>query len=122
MRRLLVIGSLGEVPEHFFLSAEQAERLAAQANPLGEVELIRAIDELSAAIAAVREGDEARMTIELAMLRAARPEIDPSARALAHRLERLERSIDGSGRPASAPSPAPAPRAAPERGARAGSS
>lgn len=100
LRRLLVIGTLGEVPAHFFLAPEQAERLSRQAGELGEVELVRAIDELSAAIAAVREGDDARMTIELAMLRAARPEIDPSARALAHRLERLERSMEAGGAPA----------------------
>jgi DNA polymerase III subunit gamma/tau len=102
LRRLLVIGTLGEAPEHFFLAREQAERLSGQAGELGEVELVRAIDELSAAIAAVREGDDARMTIELAMLRAARPEIDPSARALAHRLERLERSMEAGGAPAPA--------------------
>ncbi len=106
LRRLLVVGTLGEVPTHFFLAPEQAERLSAQAGALGEVELVRAIDELSAAIAAVREGDDARMTIELAMLRAARPEIDPSARALAHRLERLERSIEAGGAPAPAPAAA----------------
>ncbi len=100
LRRLLVVGTLGEVPTHFFLAPEQAARLSAQAGALGEVELVRAIDELSAAIAAVREGDDARMTIELALLRAARPEIDPSARALAHRLERLERSIDAGIAPA----------------------
>ncbi len=105
LRRLLVVRTLGDVPSHFFLTGSQAERLQAQAERLGEVELVRAIDELSAAVAAVREGDEARMTIELAMLRAARPEIDPSARALAHRLERLERGT------ASAPPPSETPKA-----------
>jgi DNA polymerase-3 subunit gamma/tau len=97
LRRLLVIKTLDEVPSHFFVAPDEAQRLQSQATELGEVELIRAIDELSAAVAAVREGDEARMTIELAMLRAARPEIDPSSRALAHRLERIERAMDGSG-------------------------
>ncbi len=111
LRRLLVIGTLGEVPAHFFLSAEQAAGLQAQAGALGEVELVRAIDELSSAVAAVREGDEARMTIELAMLRAARPEIDPSARALAHRLERIERAMEAGGAPAPVAAAAPAPAA-----------
>ena len=36
-------------------------------------------------IAAIREGDEARMTVELALLRSARPEIDPSRAALTQR-------------------------------------
>jgi DNA polymerase III subunit gamma/tau len=94
LRRLLVVATAGEVPDHFFATPEQAERLAAQSAALGEVEIVRAIDSLSDAIAAIREGDEARMTLELALLRAARPEIDPSRQALAHRLERLERSLD----------------------------
>jgi hypothetical protein len=36
------------------------------------------------------------MTLELAMLRAARPEIDPSRAALAQRLERVERLVRGT--------------------------
>ena len=37
------------------------------------------------------------MTLELAILRAARPEIDPSRAALAQRLERVERLVRGAG-------------------------
>ena len=53
--------------------------------------LVRAIDELAAALAAIREGDEPRMTVELALLRAARPQLDPSTRgaAAAHRAARV---------------------------------
>jgi DNA polymerase III subunit gamma/tau len=94
LRRLLVIGTAGEVPDHFFVADEEAARLSEQASRLGQVALVRAIDELSAAIAAVREGDDPRMTVELALLRSARPEIDPSRAALAQRLERIERSLD----------------------------
>ncbi len=104
LRQLLVVGTLGEVPDHFFAADEHAARLTAQAATLGEVALIRAIDALSDAIAAVREGDDARMTIELALLRVARPEIDPSQAALAQRLERLER-----GGPVPSPAQAPPP-------------
>ena len=88
-----MIGTLGEIPDHFLVVAEHEARLAEQAGRLGEVALVRAIDELSAAIAAIREGDEARMTVELALLRSARPEIDPSRAALAQRLERLEQAL-----------------------------
>jgi DNA polymerase III subunit gamma/tau len=126
LRRLLVVGTVGEVPEHFFLAPEQEEQLLRQSRALGEVALVRAIDELSAAIAAIREGDEPRMTLELALLRAARPEIDPSRQALAQRLERLERALAGEGGavlpagyegPAtggSGPAPAADPPSAPE--------
>jgi DNA polymerase-3 subunit gamma/tau len=109
LRQLLVVGTLGEVPDHFFVTEEHAGRLTSQASRLGEVALLRAIDELSAAIAAIREGDDARMTVELAMLRCARPEIDPSKAALAQRLERLERALEQGAGAAPPPADAPAP-------------
>jgi DNA polymerase-3 subunit gamma/tau len=116
LRQLLVIGTLGEIPDHFLLVAEHEGRLSDQAARLGEVALVRGIDILSDAIAAIREGDEPRMTVELALLRAARPDIDPSREALAQRLERLERSLAGEPGAAPAPprpAPAPAPAATP---------
>ncbi len=115
LRQLLVIATLGEIPDHFLIVAEHQSRVAEQAERLGEVALLRAIDELSAAIAAIREGDEARMTVELALLRSARPEIDPSRAAMTQRIERLELAMTGgSGAPAAAaqaPVPIPAPPA-----------
>ena len=63
---------------------------------LSDLTLGRSVDVLSAALAAIREGDEPRMTVELALLRAARPQIDPSREAFAERLERLERTAAGS--------------------------
>ncbi len=98
-----MVATLGEIPDHFLVVADQEARLSEQANRLGEVALVRAIDELSAALTAIREGDEARMTVELALLRAAKPEIDPSRAALNQRIERLEqrggRNRPGPGRP-----------------------
>ncbi len=111
LRQLLVIGTIGEIPDHFFVAEGQAGQLSDQASQLGEVALLRAIDELSSAIAAVREGDDARMTIELALLRAARPEIDPSQAALAQRLERLESAAQAGPTPPPGPSSPPAPTA-----------
>lgn len=52
------------------------------------------------------------MTVELALLRAARPEIDPSRAALNQRIERLEAAVAGTG-PAPAAPAAPAPAAVP---------
>jgi DNA polymerase-3 subunit gamma/tau len=66
------------------------------------VALVRAIDELAAAITAIREGDDARMSVELALLKAARPDLDPSTEALLGRLERLERSVAEGGSPPAA--------------------
>jgi DNA polymerase-3 subunit gamma/tau len=117
LRQLLVIATLGEIPDHFLIVAEHQARVSEQAERLGEVALLRAIDELSAAIAAIREGDEARMTVELALLRSARPEIDPSRAAMTQRIERLELALaGGSAAPAGAgqaPAPIPEPKREP---------
>jgi len=106
LRHLLVAQTVGEVPESFVATATDTERLAAQASAVGPAALVRAIDELAAALTAVREGDEARMAVEIALLKAARPDLDPSTEGLARRVERLERAGAGD----AAPSP-PAPTA-----------
>jgi DNA polymerase-3 subunit gamma/tau len=106
LRQLLVVRTAGLVPDSFSVTAAQEERLRAQAESLGDQALVRAIDELSAALSAIREGDEARMALELALLRSARPDLDPSRAALAQRVERLERRLAGTQEPADA-GPAP---------------
>jgi DNA polymerase-3 subunit gamma/tau len=46
----------------------------------------------------VREGDDARMAVEIALLKAARPDLDPSTEGLLRRIERLEQQgTDASG-------------------------
>ncbi len=105
LRHLLVIRTAEAVPESFSVTAAHADRLREQASRLSDLTLVRAIDELSAAMSAIREGDDARMTIELALLKATRPDLDPSREALAERLERLERRI-GSGAPGESAAPA----------------
>jgi DNA polymerase III subunit gamma/tau len=95
LRQLLVTKTIGEPPDSLVLAVADPERLAEQAGSFSELALARAIDALAAALAAVREGDEARMTIELALLRAARPQLDPSRQALAQRLDKLEAAVGG---------------------------
>ena len=110
LRQLLVIRTAGEVPEAFTVVAADRERLRAQAEALSELALVRAIDVIAAALAAVKEGDEPRMTIELALLRAARPQLDPTRQALLQRLERLEQGLGGAPRTEPAPAePEPSP-------------
>jgi DNA polymerase III subunit gamma/tau len=96
LRQLLVIRTIGEVPATFSVTAANPERLRLQAEAFSDLALTRAIDAIAAALAAIKEGDEPRMTLELAILRAARPEIDPSRAALAQRLERVERLVQGA--------------------------
>jgi DNA polymerase-3 subunit gamma/tau len=96
LRQLLVIRTVGEVPATFSVTAADPERLHGQAEALSDLALTRAIDAIAAALAAIREGDEPRMTLELSILRAARPQLDPSRAALAQRLERVERLVQGA--------------------------
>jgi len=99
LRHLLVTQTVGEVPNTFVVTATDSERMTAQANAIGAATLIRTIDELAAALTAVREGDDARMAVEIALLKAARPDLDPSTEGLLRRIEKLEQ---GTGPPRAA--------------------
>jgi DNA polymerase III subunit gamma/tau len=107
LRELLVVRTIGDLPDTLSFTAVEPERLRSQADAFTDMALGRAIDAIAEALAAVREGDEPRMTLELALLRAARPDLDPSREALAQRVERLERAAgQGSGASPASPSAA----------------
>ena len=95
LRQLLVARATGEVPESFTVTVAQPERLAEQAGAIGEAKLMGAIDALSAAVANMREGDDPRLSLEVALLKVARPSLDPSREALLRRIEQLERQQGG---------------------------
>ncbi len=125
LRQLIVIRTIGEAPDSFTVTAAEPERLQAQAAAASDLALARAVDVISKALADIREGDEPRMTVELALLRAARPQLDPSREALAERLERLEAAVSGAApgpvaaaphepAPADSPESTPAPQASEE--------
>ncbi len=106
LRHLLVTQTVGEVPNTFVVTAIDVDRLAAQASAVGGAALVRAVDELAAALTAIREGDDARMAIEIALLKVARPDLDPSTESLLRRIERLEQGGAGAaGHSAEAPAP-----------------
>jgi DNA polymerase-3 subunit gamma/tau len=112
LRHLLITQTTGEVSDTFLVTESGADRLAAQAAAIGPATLMRAIDELAASLTAVREGDDARLAVEVALLKAARPDLDPGSEGLLRRIERLERRIAG-GAPAVQPAPEPEDAAAP---------
>jgi DNA polymerase-3 subunit gamma/tau len=92
-RELLIIQTLGgAVPVEIALTPDHDARLAAQAGTLGPAVLVRLLDLLSQALVAVRAGSDARTQLELATVRAAKPDLDPAAAAISARLERLEGS------------------------------
>jgi DNA polymerase III subunit gamma/tau len=120
LRHLLVTQTVGEVPNTFVVTATDEGRLAAQAQAIGAATLVRTIDELSAALTAVREGDDARMAVEIALLKAARPDLDPSTEGLLRRIERLEQQGTDAPRaagPVGAGDPPPLPVAKASSGA-----
>ncbi len=121
LRHLLVTQTVGEVPNTFVVTATDADRLAAQASAIGSANLVRTIDELAAALTAVREGDDARMAVEIALLKAARPDLDPSTEGLLRRIEKLEQGGTKASGPAGpvtdlVPPPAAGAAAPPPRG------
>jgi DNA polymerase-3 subunit gamma/tau len=124
-RDLLVVQTLGEVPAELRLTPDHDTRLTEQATRIERSELVRLLDLLAAAMSAVKDGADARTRLELALVEAASPQIDPSARALMARLERLESALAGGAGQGPAPAtpapatpaaePAPAPQAAEQR-------
>jgi DNA polymerase III subunit gamma/tau len=118
-RELLAVQVLGSVPVELRLTPERDARLAAQAEALSRQDVVRLLDLLSDALEALANGANARIQLELALVKAAAPEVDPSTRALLARIDRLEARLNGgtavapaSETPTPAP-PAPAPDPAP---------
>ena len=100
-RSLMVVQTLGgEVPPELQVTAEQDERLREQAARVSPTDVVRVLDLIAVGLRAMKDGSDARTQLELALVKAALPKVDASAKALQSRLERLE-----AGR--SAPTPAP---------------
>jgi DNA polymerase III subunit gamma/tau len=97
LRHLLIAQTTGEVPASFVVTATDTARIQAQATAIKPANLLRTIDALADALTAVREGDDARLAVEIALLKAARPDLDPDTAGLLRRIERLE---NGGARPA----------------------
>jgi DNA polymerase-3 subunit gamma/tau len=108
LRHLFVVQTLGEVPDSFSVTAEHTDRLAQQAERLSQGEILRAIDFLAAAIAAVKDGSEPRIQLEMALLKATQPQADLSLQALMFRIEQLEARLGEPGGHAAPATRAPA--------------
>ncbi len=114
LRHLLVTQTTGVVPTTFVVTATDTARIQQQASTVGAATLVRTIDELANALTAVREGDDARMAVEIALLKAARPDLDPSTEGLLRRIEKLEQQLAADGPPPTPVIPPPAPSRPPE--------
>ena len=114
-RNLLLALSAPEDVEIVDIPAEAHPRLVAQSGKFSAAELNRILSLLLQAQTDMRWTTSPRLTLELALIRAALPETDPQPAALISRIQRLER-LSGIGQ-SSEPMPAEAPdtTAAPER-------
>jgi DNA polymerase-3 subunit gamma/tau len=92
-RELLAVQVLGEVPEELRLTPERDARLLSQSQALARSDAVRLIDLVSAALEATANGGSSRIQLELVLVKAAAPEVDPSTGALLSRIERLEAAL-----------------------------
>jgi DNA polymerase III subunit gamma/tau len=107
-RELMVVQTLGEVPPELAVTPDRDARLTEQASRLTGGDVVRVLDGLAAAQRATKDGADARTQLELALVKAATPEVDASTRALLARLERLEYALAGAPRavpPVTVPAP-----------------
>ncbi|MEZ5175232.1 MAG: DNA polymerase III subunit gamma/tau [Acidimicrobiia bacterium] len=78
-------------------SSEAIDVWKQQATVLSSHEVLRTIDELSAALLQLREGREERLVVELSMIRLTRPETVESIEGIHARIGRLERHLSELG-------------------------
>ncbi len=105
-RELLAVQILEEVPSELRVTPDRDRRLEEQARAVPRVDAVRLLDLIAAALEASANGAQPRIQLELVLIKAAAPEIDPSVSALLQRVERLE---GGASTPPSLPSPPPVP-------------
>jgi len=115
-RDVLVVQTLGELPPQLRMTSERDARLADQAARLTGADSVRLLDLLAAGMRLAKDGADAQTQLEVALVKAAAPEVDPSTRALLARMERMEQALRGGipvapAAPAPAASPAPVPPA-----------
>ncbi len=109
-RDLMIVQTLGGVPAELRITPDRDARLEEQAGRVGTGAVARLLDLLAAALEATKNGSDARTQLELALVKAAAPAVDPSTQALLQRIERLEAALRGkSPVPPSRPEPGPAP-------------
>ncbi len=113
-RDVLVVQTLGEIPPQLTMTTERDARLADQARRLTGADSVRLLDLLAAGMRLAKDGADAQTQLEIALVKAAQPEVDATTRALLARLERMEAALRGGAPVAPAPAAVapPAPAAA----------
>ncbi len=116
-RSLLLLRTAPDAGE--LIDAAPADRMTmtTQSERFTPSQLLRIVDLLAKALTEMRDAPNHRLLLEVALIRSASPETDPSATGLLGRIERLERriGIEGPAPQVEAPAPTSAPTRAPER-------
>ncbi|HEY3702596.1 MAG TPA: hypothetical protein VGL32_10090, partial [Acidimicrobiales bacterium] len=110
------------------LTDEARQRVDEQARQLGPAALVRGVELVGQALVDMRDALDPRATLEVALVRLARPDADHSPEALLERIEGLERRLSsrgpatpaGGGSPPAPPEPEPDPSASGARPAAKG--
>jgi DNA polymerase-3 subunit gamma/tau len=89
-RELLAVQVLDEVPPELRVTPDRDRRLFSQAKAVPRTDAVRLLDLIAAALDATANGANSRIQLELVLIKAAAPEVDPSMTALLSRIERLE--------------------------------
>src|SRR5918996_1193607 len=92
-RSLLLLKSSPDADELLDAAVEDRARLMAQAETFSGGALLRTMDLIGKAITEMRNAPNHRLLLEIALIRSAAPDTDPSAMGLLGRIERLERRI-----------------------------
>lgn len=90
-RSLLLLRTAPDAQGLLDVAEEDIPRFAAQADRYSTPALLRVIDLLGKAVTEMRNAPNHRLLLEVALVRAADPDTDPSALGLLGRIERLER-------------------------------
>jgi DNA polymerase-3 subunit gamma/tau len=106
-RELLAVQVLEEVPEELRVTPERDARLLAQAQTIPGADVVRLLELVAAALEATANGAQSRIQLELVLIKAAAPEVDPSTKALLARIERLENALSAGAVPPPAPGATP---------------
>jgi DNA polymerase III subunit gamma/tau len=116
LRLIYLLQHAEALPESEAAAPDRSAELQRQAQSLPPSETLRTIDLLATALRDIRDGSDARLPLEVALITAARPAANAAPGALLARVERLEHALGGAGSrapaPATAPEPAPAAAAA----------
>ncbi len=106
-RELMAVQILQEVPDELRITPERDARLLTQAQALPASEVVRLLDLVAGALEATANGAQSRIQLELVLIKAASPEVDPSTAALLARIERLEDALRGGGQATRSERPEP---------------